>query len=158
MASARIVPVLLALMSLALAGGDEGPLPRLVVTTADGVVLVDAPLPDDRAWRMEWVHSVARVTVVDTFAYEDGVVMVTGQITPHLDIAGLGAFAGRGTVERLPDGRYWLRGIDLPLPGNVHAIIIGTERAPSTLVVGDERFELTRLRPGEHARPEVLTR
>src|SRR5690606_40039394 len=63
MASARIVPVLLALMSLALAGGDEGPLPRLVVTTADGVVLVDAPLPDDRAWRMEWVHSVARVTV-----------------------------------------------------------------------------------------------
>ena len=48
--------------------------------------------------------------------------------------------------------------IDLPLPGNVHAIIIGTERAPSTLVVGDERFELTRLRPGEHARLEVLTR
>lgn len=131
---------------------------HLVVTTSDGEVIVDTPLPDDLTWSVEWRHSVAQVAVVDTFAYRDGVMLVTGQMSPHLDIAGLGAFAGRGSVERLPDGRYWLRDLDFPLHGNAHGLIIGTERAPSVLVVGERRFELSRTHPGVHARMEVLIR
>jgi len=141
----------------ALAAGDAAT-PYVVVTTADGEVLAEAPLPADHRWRLEWRHSVVQVTVVDHFEYRDGVMLVVEQVTPHLDIAGLGGFAGRGTMEQLPDGRYRLSGIDLPLHGNAHSFIIGTERAPSVLVVGDERFELTRMRPGTHARLEVVLR
>ena len=49
-------------------------------------------------------------------------------------------------------------GIDMPLYGNAHEFIIGSERAPSVLVVGDRRFELSRMRPGTHARLEVVPR
>ncbi len=142
--------------SLETADGEARP--RLVVTTGDDVVLVDVPLPDDETWLIEWRHSVAQVTIVDTFAYREGTMLVTGQLTPHLDIAGLGAYAGRGALETRADGTYWLRDIDLPLHGNRHSLIIGTERAPSVLVVGDQRFELSRTNPGAHARVEVLHR
>ncbi|HZW99096.1 MAG TPA: DUF1850 domain-containing protein [Trueperaceae bacterium] len=146
----------LVLSGLALAAGDATP--RLVVTTAAGEVLVDAALPGDMTWAIEWRHSVAQVTVVDQFAYRDGTMYVTGQVTPHLDIAGLGSFAGRGTMEQLPDGRYRLRDIDLPLHRNVHNVIIGTRRAPSVLVVSGQRYELTSMAPGAHARIEVVER
>jgi len=149
----------LAALAVAQASGAvQAALPYLVVTTAAGEVLAEAPLPADGRWRIEWRHSVAQVTVIDVFEYRDGVMLVVEQVTPHLDIAGLGGFAGRGTMEQLPDGRYRLHGIDLPLHGNVHNVIIGTERAPSVLVVGDARFELSLMRPGTHARLEVVQR
>lgn len=143
------------LITGALAGGTA---PQLVVTTADGEELVVAPLPDEMTWQLEWRHSVAQVTVLDLFAFRGGTMLVVGQVTPYLDIAGLGGFAGRGTMEQLPDGTYRLSDIDLPIFGNVHNFIIGTERAPSVLIVGTERFELSRMRPGDHARIEVQWR
>ncbi len=137
------------------AGGTE---PYLQVTTRAGEVLVDVPLPDSLTWTIEWRHSVAQVTVLDRFAYRDGVMYVTGQVSPYLDIAGLGGYAGRGEMTQLPDGRYQLSDLDLPLYGNVHNFIIGTERAPTVLVVGDQRFALTPNHAGEHARIEVIFR
>src|SRR5690606_19365303 len=93
------------------AGGTE---PYLQVTTRAGEVLVDVPLPDSLTWTIEWRHSVAQVTVLDRFAYRDGVMYVTGQVSPYLDIAGLGGYAGRGEMTQLPDGRYQLSDLDLP--------------------------------------------
>lgn len=155
---ARSLACLALALSAAPAAADAAAVPHVVVTTLDGEVLADAPLPDDGRWRIEWRHSVAQVVVVDLFEYRDGRLLVIEQVTPYLDIAGLGGFAGRGTMEQLPDGRYRLSGLDMPLHGNVHSFIIGTERAPSVLVVGDRRFELSRLRPGAHARLEVVPR
>lgn len=140
----------------ALAAG--GPEPHLLVTTSAGEVLVDVPLPGSLTWTIEWRHSVAQVTVLDRFAYRDGVMYVTGQVSPYLDIAGLGGYAGRGSMIQLPDGRYQLSDLDLPLYGNVHNVIIGSERAPTVLVVGDRRFALTPGHAGEHARIEVIYR
>ncbi|HEX7040929.1 MAG TPA: DUF1850 domain-containing protein [Trueperaceae bacterium] len=154
----RLARLAVLLCAALVAGPARAAVPHLVVTTADGEVLADAPLPGDGRWRLEWRHSVAQVTVVDVFEYRDGVMLVVEELTPYLDVAGLGGFAGRGTMEQLPDGRYLLHGIDLPIPGNVHRFIIGSERAPSVLVVGERRYELSRMRPGEHARLEVMPR
>ena len=154
----RLARLAVLLCAALVAGPARAAVPHLVVTTADGEVLADAPLPGDGRWRLEWRHSVAQVQVVDVFEYRDGVMLVVEELTPYLDIAGLGGFAGRGTMEQLPDGRYRLSGIDMPLYGNAHEFIIGTERAPSVLVVGGRRFELSRMRPGTHARLEVVPR
>lgn len=143
------------LQTVSAAGGKE---PRLVVTTGAGEVLVDVALPDTMTWSIQWLHSVAQVQVEDRFAYRDGAMYVTEQLSPHLDIAGLGGFAGRGTMTQLPDGRYLLSDIDLPLYGNVHNIIIGTHRAPTVLIVAGDRYELSREHAGEHARIEVIIR
>lgn len=148
----------LAVSAVIWAAGAGGQEPHLVVTTRAGDVLVDVPLPEDSTWTIEWLHSVAGVKVFDRFAYVDGVMYVTDQVTPHLDIAGLGGFAGRGTMTQLPDGRYHLSDIDLPLHGNVHNVIIGTERAPTVLVVAGRRFELSHEHAGQHARIEVVLR
>jgi len=137
------------------AGGTEL---VLTVTTRDGEVLVRALLPDDATWRIEWTHSVAQVVVTDEFAWRSGVMYVTDQHSPYLDIAGLGTFAGRGRLVDAPSGGYHLADIDFPLHGNVHSLIIGSERAPTVLVVGDERFELSQTHPATHARIEVTSR
>lgn len=130
----------------------------LTVTTRDGEVLVSAPLPSDATWRIEWTHSVDQVLVTDEFAWRSGVMFVTDQHSPYLDIAGLGSFAGHGRLVDAPSGGYHLAGIDFPVHGNVHALIIGSERAPTVLVVGDDRFELSKTHPATHARIEVTSR
>lgn len=139
------------------AAGDPIPEPvlYLTLTTGNGEVLVDAPLPADHTWSLEWTHSVAQVLIVDVFAWRDGTLYVTDQYTPFLDIAGLGNFAGRGDLSELPGGGYHLANIDLPLHGNAHDLIIGSTRAPSVLVVGESRFELSKTHPATHARIEV---
>lgn len=147
---------LLACQGYVQAGGDA--VAFLVLTTADGQVLVDVPLPADNTWRLEWTHSVAQVQVVDAFAWREGVMYVTDQYTPYLDIAGLGNFAGRGELRELPGGGYHLANIDFPLHGNVHSLIIGSSRAPSVLMVGDRRFALSETHPAAHARFEVHVR
>lgn len=149
-----VLACLYLLVSLASAAGDE-PLLELYVTTRSGEVLLAATLPPDGTWRIEWVHSVAQVKVVDVYAYRAGRIFITDQYTPYLDIAGLGAFAGRGSVVQLADGTYHLSHIDFPLHGNSHDLIIGSELAPSVLVVGGQRFELSRTHPATHARIEV---
>ena len=148
---------LLVVPATTLAAGDvmAGTTPYLTLTTRSGEVLVDVPLPDDHSWRLEWIHSVAQVKIVDVFAWREGVLYVTDQFTPYLDIAGLGAFAGRGDLTELADGGYHLANIDLPLHGNAHDLIIGSSRAPSVLIVGDSRFELSKTHPATHARIEV---
>jgi hypothetical protein len=140
----------------AAAAGDARLL--LSVTTTDGSVLVTTPLPPEATWSIEWRHSVAQVQIIDTFAWRDGVMYVTDQFTPYLDIAGLGAFAGRGNLTQLPDGSYHLSDIDLPLHGNVHRLIIGSDRAPTVLVVDGHRFALSETHPATHARIEVKPR
>lgn len=146
--------------STGLAAGEAvgGQPPVLTVTTRDGVELVRIDLPPDMTWEISWTHSVTGVQVVDAFAWRSGVMYVTDEYAPFLDIAGLGAFAGRGRLLRTPSGGYHLADIDFPLHGNVHNLIIGSERAPSVLVVGDQRFELSRSHPGVHARIEVHSR
>ena len=138
------------------AGGDAVLL--LTVTTTNGEVLVSTPLPPGATWRIEWRHSVAQVQIVDVFAWRDGVLYVTDEYTPYLDIAGLGNFDGRGTLEQLADGSYHLSDIDLALHGNAHDLIIGSERAPTVLVVGEDRFALSETHPATHARIEVKQR
>jgi hypothetical protein len=130
----------------------------LTVTTRSGDVLVRTPLPPDATWRLEWRHSVAQVRIVEVFAWRDGTLYVTDQFTPFLDIAGLGNFDGRGTLTQLSDGSYHLSHIDLALHGNAHDLIIGSERAPTVLVVGGHRFELSESHPATHARIEVEQR
>jgi len=139
------------------AAGD-GELLELSVTTRAGELLVSAPLPPDGTWRIEWLHSVARVKIVDVFAWRAGRIYITDQYTPYLDIAGLGAFAGRGTVVQLDDGTYHVADIDLELHGGSHDLIIGSALAPSVLVVGDQRYELSKTHPATHARIEVSRR
>lgn len=153
------VPLLLVATSwLSISQAAGGGVPTLVVTTASGEVLVDVPLPADLTWRLEWTHSVARVQIVDVFAWRDGTMYVTDQLTPHLDIAGLGHFAGRGELMSLAAGGYRLANIDLPLPGNAHGLIIGSVRARSVLHVGDNSYALSETHPGTHARIEVKLR
>lgn len=146
-----------AITGLALAAGDTAreATPFLTLVTREGEVLVDEPLPASRSWRLEWTHSVAQVAIVDVYAWRDGAIYVTDQFTPYLDIAGLGNFAGRGDLIELDDGGYHLANIDLPLHGNAHDMIIGSRRAPSVLVVGEDRFELSATHPATHARIEV---
>ncbi len=131
--------------------------PHLVVRTASGEVLVDAPLPPGGSWTLSWTHSVAQVTIRDVFAWRDGTMLLTDHYTPYLDIAGLGYTPGRGELVQEADGGYHIRGIDQPIYGNVFHHIIGTRRAPSVLIVGDQRFELSATHPGTHARIEVTT-
>lgn len=157
----RMARVLLAVtvcgaVGAAHAAGDSGWL--LTVTTRSGEVLVATPLPPDATWRLEWRHSVAQVRIVDMFAWRDGVMYVTDQYAPYLDIAGLGNFAGRGQLSQLADGSYHLSGIDLALHGNAHDLIIGSVRAPTVLVVGERRFPLSETHPATHARIEVKQR
>lgn len=141
---------------LARAAGDGWPV--LTVTTLDEEVLVRVTLPPEATWSIAWTHSVAQVQIVDQFAWRDGIMYVTDQYTPYLDIAGLGGFAGRGEVLDVSTGGYHLANIDFPLYGNVHDLIIGSERAPTVLIVGTHRFELSRTHPATHARIEVSTR
>ena len=137
---------------------DPAGVPYLTVTTSAGELLVEVPLPAERTWSLEWTHSVAQVKVVDVFAWRDGTMYVTDQYTPYLDIAGLGNFAGRGELFELPSGGYRLAGIDFPLHGNVHSLIIGSARAPSVLVVDGRRFALSETHPATHARIAVEQR
>lgn len=146
----------LASLGFASAAGDGQLL--LSVTTRSGEVLVSTPLPPDATWRLEWRHSVAQVLVVDLFAWRDGTMYVTDEFTPYLDIAGLGNFAGRGNLNQLGDGSYHLSDLALPLYGNAHDIIIGSVSAPTVLVVGERRFELSKTHPATHARIEVKLR
>lgn len=138
----------------AAAAGDARAL-ELTVTTRSGEILVSATLPADGTWHIEWIHSVAQVRIIDVYAYREGKIYITDQYTPYLDIAGLGAFAGRGSVVQLADGSYHLSRIDFPLHGNTHDLIIGSALAPSVLVIGDRRFELSETHPATHARIEV---
>lgn len=121
-------------------------------------MLVSTPLPPDATWRIEWRHSVAQVLIVDLFAWRDGAMYVTDEFTPYLDIAGLGNFAGRGNLSQLSDGSYHLSDLNLALHGNAHDMIIGSVRAPTVLVVGERRFELSKTHPATHARIEVKSR
>lgn len=132
--------------------------PYLTVRTADGELLAQLPLTAERTWSLEWTHSVAQVKIVDVFAWRDGTMYVTDQYTPYLDIAGLGAFAGRGKLIELPSGGYHLADIDFPLHGNAHSLIIGSVRAPSVLVVGGRRVALSETHPATHARITVEQR
>ncbi len=154
---ARLI-VATALGWLAIACAAGGVVPTLVLSTSHGDVIVAVPLPPDGVWSLEWTHSVAGVQIVDVFAWRDGRLYVTDQFTPHLDIAGLGHFAGRGELSSLPGGGYRLSGIDLLLSGNRHSLIIGSARAPSVLHVGDERYALSETHPGTHAHFEVELR
>lgn len=148
------------LLALTVASGFAAGDTQLVlsVTTRGGELLVSTPLPSDATWRIEWTHSVAQVQITDEFAWRSGVVYVTDQYSPYLDIAGLGTFAGHGRLVDMPSGGYHLADIDFPLHGNVHSLIIGSERAPTVLIVGDQRFELSKTHPATHARIEVTSR
>src|SRR5690606_4753775 len=75
------------------AGAVQAALPYLVVTTAAGGVLAEAPRPADGRGRLGGRRSVAQATVIDVFEYRDGVMLVVEQVTPHPGIAGLGGFA-----------------------------------------------------------------
>ncbi len=132
------------------------PGPQLVVVTEAGEELVRVSLKTDPTWEYVWTHSVAQVRVRDVFAWRDGTMRLTDQFTPYLDIAGLGHTPGRGTMRDDGDGGYWLADLDVPIAGNVHRFIIGTERAPSTLVHAGRSFELSETHPGVHARIEVI--
>lgn len=156
LAPALLTFLLVAVTSPVRAAGDTTLL--LTVTTASGEVLVTTSLPPDATWSIEWRHSVAQVRIVDVFAWRAGLLYVTDQFTPYLDIAGLGNFDGRGKLEQLADGSYHLSDIDLALHGNAHDLIIGSERAPTVLVVGERRFELSETHPATHARIEVKQR
>ena len=156
MASVLLTILLLASAAPGPAAGHVSLL--LTVTTAAGEVLVTSPLPPDASWRIEWRHSVAQVPIVDVFAWREGIMYVTDEYTPYLDIAGLGNFAGRGQLSQLADGSYHLSNIDLALHGNVHHLIIGSESAPTVLVVGEHRFALSETHPATHARIEVKQR
>ena len=130
--------------------------PHLLVTTAAGEELVRVSLKSDPTWAYVWIHSVAQVQVRDVFAWRDGTMLLTDQLTPLIDIAGLGHTPGRGDLRDDGDGGYWIAGIDAPIAGNVHRFIIGTERAPTTLVHAGRSFELSETHPGVHARIEVF--
>ncbi|MDF1522161.1 MAG: DUF1850 domain-containing protein [Trueperaceae bacterium] len=132
------------------------PGPELVVITDAGEELVRVSLKTDPTWEYVWTHSVAQVRVRDVFAYRDGTMLLTDQLTPLIDIAGLGHTPGRGDLRDDGDGGYWIADLDVPIAGNVHRFIIGTERAPTTLVHAGRSFELTATHPGVHARIEVI--
>lgn len=132
------------------------PGPQLAVTTEDGEELVRVSLKTDPTWEIVWTHSVAQVRVRDVFAWRDGTMLLTDQLTPFIDIAGLGHIPGRGELRDDGDGGYWIAGIDAPILGNVHRFIIGSERAPTTLVHAGRAFDLSTTHPGVHARIEVI--
>ena len=130
--------------------------PELVVTTEAGEELVRDSLKTDPTWEYAWVHSVAQVRVRDVFAWRDGTMLLTDQFTPLIDIAGLGYTPGRGELRDDGEGGYWIAGIDEPIAGNVHRVIIGTELAPTTLVHAGRSYELSKTHPGVRARIEVI--
>ena len=50
----RLARLAVLLCAALVAGPARAAVPHLVVTTADGEVLADAPLPGDGRWRLEW--------------------------------------------------------------------------------------------------------
>jgi hypothetical protein len=142
--------------TVASAAGDAAPAgPELWVRTAAGEVLLRLPLGDDPTWEIAWVHSVARVTVRDAFAWRDGTMLLTDQRTPLIDIAGLGHIPGRGDLRDDGQGGYWIAGIDQRLADDVHRFVIGSLHAPSTLLHGGRSYDLSATHPGVRARIEV---
>lgn len=130
--------------------------PELVVTTEDGEELLRVSLKTDPTWEYVWTHSVAQVRVRDVFAWRDGTMRLTDQLTPLIDVAGLGYTPGRGELRDDGEGGYWIAGIDAPIAGNVHRVILGTANAPTTLVHAGRSFELSETHPGVRARIEVV--
>lgn len=155
-----VVATLLALTGPVGAAGDapfEGrpAAAELWVITAAGDVLVREPLGRDPTWEIVWLHSVARVTVRDAFAWRDGTMLLTDQRTPFIDIAGLGHTPGRGELRDDGAGGYWIAGIDQRLIGDVHRFVIGSIHAPTTLRHAGRTFDLSASHPGVRARIEV---
>lgn len=133
------------------------PGPELVVTSEAGAVLVRVPLRGDPTWEVQWRHSVAGILVRDIFAWRDGRMLLTDTLTPQLDVAGLGHIPGRGELRDDGAGRYWIAGIDEPIPGNAYLVRIGSAQAPTVLVHHGREFPLSVAHAGERVRIEVVT-
>jgi hypothetical protein len=125
---------------------------------APGDEVVRIALRDDPTWEVRWQHSVAGILVRDVFAWRDGQMLLTDTLTPQLDVAGLGHTPGRGELRDDGAGGYWIAGIDEPIRGNAYWIRIGSERAPTELVHGGRRYELSVAHPSVRARIEVVPR
>jgi len=136
------------------AAGDPG-VATLRVVTADGALLVEAPLAAGETWTLAWLHSVAGTPVSETFAWRAGTMWLTEHRTRHLDIAGLGHTPGRGDLRDDGEGGFWIVGIDEPLVDGVHRFIIGTANAPTTLLHAGRTYDLSASHPGVRARIEV---
>jgi hypothetical protein len=145
--------LLLSLVVGAEAAGEPGPWLRVIA--GDGSLLLSISLASDPSWTLAWPHSVTGTPVSDTFRWHEGRMLLTEHRTRHLDIAGLGLTPGRGEVRGDDQGGFVIAGINEPLPGNVHRIIIGSSLAPTTLWHAGIAYPLSASHAGVRARLEV---
>lgn len=136
--------------------------PVLRVTTSAGVVAA-VPMPDNAKICLHWAHSVTGGAVADCFVNVAGRLVLDSAYL-HDFAAGLGEIARRGTIAPAPNGGYWIKDIDEPLPDNRLTLRIGPPRVGHRLewrggvvalsdLAPNQRAELN-LTPAPHALPE----
>ncbi|MGJ7459773.1 DUF1850 domain-containing protein [Halomonas sp. MA07-2] len=139
------LPVLLLCAGLILAapavGQDE---PRLEVIGELGETLVALPMPEGKAWCLEWNHSVAGFAVLDCYRHRDRRMVLERSHLPDF-AAGLDHIPGRGRQVSDGEGGYWIEAIDEPVPGNSYRLRVGSLCVDHRLVVDGERISLSRL-------------
>lgn len=132
------------------------PVPVLQVRSAEGEEFLRLPLDHGLTWEIQWLHSVAGVTIRDLFAVRAGRMVLTDSFTPLLDVAGLGNMGERGELRDDGAGGNWLANIDETIPGNGYWMRIGSERAPTTIVYNGRTYPLSTNHPSILARIEVI--
>ena len=153
LASALTVPLSMAHTSSAAAPGAATP--ELVLSSSSGLELLRLNLAIEARWTLAWRHSVSGTPVSDTFEWRDGSILLIEHRTQHLDIAGLGLTPGRGRVEEDGTGGFVVLGIDEPIYGNVHHLIIGSERTEMVLLHHGHTYPLSDTLAGVRVRIEV---
>lgn len=98
---------------------------RLAVVTEQGDILVDALVPSEGRWCIQWQHSVEHFTVLDCYRNAAGVMQLERSHQPDF-AAGLGHIFGRGEQVSDGEGGYWINAIDEPVANNRYALRVGS--------------------------------
>ena len=87
----------------------------LVVRNAEGVVVLEAPLPSGSEFGLRFVHSVAKSPVEEWFCAQDGSIVLRRAVYQDFG-AGLAHEPGPGQRMDFENGRMTLAGFDMHLP------------------------------------------
>ncbi|ADI13196.1 DUF1850 domain-containing protein [Truepera radiovictrix] len=128
---------------------------QLVVMRDDGAVLLRLELSAVPTWEVRWYHSVAGFEVRDRYRLKGGQMLLQDSYAPDF-AAGLGHIPGRGRLESDPNGGYWLREIDEPVPNNRYALRVGSARVDHRLVHAGRSISLSALAAGERVTLAVV--
>lgn len=115
----------------------------LVASLADnGMVLVQADVPDGAGWCILWRHSVKGFEVADCYENRAGRMVLRRSHLPDF-AAGLDHIPGRGVQRSDGAGGYWIEDLDEPVPGNAYILRPGSMRVDHRISIGETMFSLS---------------